>query len=151
MEAGTSMSNAKKISYWASTAILAFFIGSGGAAEAIHYQGNVQGVVQQLGYPLYFLTIIGIWKVLGAIVILIPRTPRLKEWAYAGIFFNVTGAALSHAAVGDYGPLAFHVVVNLILSALVLFSWASRPPERIIGTILSPNRIGQRSAAAVAE
>jgi DoxX-like family len=72
-----------------------FSIGSGGAAEAVHLKPNVDGIVHVLGYPLYFLTIIGIWKVLGVIVLLVLRFPRLKEWAYAGIFSNVTGAAVS--------------------------------------------------------
>jgi uncharacterized membrane protein YphA (DoxX/SURF4 family) len=124
---------ARNTIYWTVTVVLAFCILSGGAAEAVHYQANVEGVVVRLGYPLYFLTIIGIWKVLGAVVILVPRFPRLKEWAYAGIFFNVTGAAASHAAVGDYGPFAFHVVVNLVFGALVIVSWASRSPSRVIG------------------
>ena len=91
---------ARNIAYWITTIVLAFCILSGGAAETVHYQANVEGIIVRLGYPLYFLTIIGIWKVLGAIAIVIPKFPRLKEWAYAGIFFIVTGAAASHAAVG---------------------------------------------------
>lgn len=130
------MSRAKRASYWIATGLLAFFIGTGGAAEAIHAPGNIEGIVQRLGYPVYFLTIVGVWKVLGAVVILIPRTPRLKEWAYAGIFFNVTGAAYSHAAVGDYGPGAFHVVVNLALAGLTLISWALRPATRVVGEVV---------------
>ena len=82
---------------------------------------------------LYFLTIIGVWKVLGAIAILVPGFARLKEWAYAGIFFNVTGAAASHWAVGDYGVYAFHVLVNLFVAALVVASWALRPQSRTLG------------------
>ena len=127
---------ARNVVYWASTAVLAFSILSGGAAEAVHFRGNVEGVVQRLGYPLYCLTIIGIWKVVGAIVILIPGSPRLKECAYAGIFFNVTGAAASHAAVGDYGPLAFHILVNVLFATLVIVSWALRPQGRVIGEVL---------------
>jgi len=130
------MSNGQRIGYWAATILLAFFIGSGGAAEALHFQGNVEGIVQRLGYPLYFLTLIGILKMLGSVVIVIPGTPRLKEWAYAGIFFNVTGAAFSHAAANDYGPFAFHVVVNLAFACLLILSWALRPPDRVIGTLL---------------
>ena len=129
--------NAKNVAYWIITIVLAFCILSGGAAEAVHYQANVDGIVVRLGYPLYFLTLIGIWKVLGAIVILMPRLPRLKEWAYAGIFFNVTGAAFSHAAVGDYGVYAFHVQINLFFAALVIASWALRPPSRMVGEVLA--------------
>ena len=141
--------NAKKVAYWTITIILAFCILSGGAAEAVHMQANVDGIVVRLGYPLYFLTLIGIWKVLGAIVILVPRLPRLKEWAYAGIFFNVTGAAFSHAAVGDYGVYAFHVLINLFFAALVIASWALRPPSRLVGEVLaSDTRAASRRLAA---
>lgn len=142
--------NAKNIAYWVITIVLAFCILSGGAAEAVHMQANVEGIVVRLGYPLYFLTLIGIWKVLGAIVILIPRLPRLKEWAYAGIFFNVTGAAFSHAAVGDYGVFAFHVLINLFFAALVIASWALRPPSRMVGEVLvaGPRATSRRFASA---
>ena len=140
--------NAKNIAYWFITIVLAFCILSGGAAEALHYQANVDGIVMRLGYPLYFLTLIGIWKVLGAIVILVPRLPRLKEWAYAGIFFNVTGAAFSHAAVGDYGVYAFHVLINLFFAALVIASWALRPSGRVVGEVLA-SATPQRRAASL--
>ena len=64
--------------------------------DGYHLRNNVEGIVH-LGYPLYFITIIGFWKVLGAITLLAPGFPRLKEWAYAGIFFDLTGAAASCA------------------------------------------------------
>jgi uncharacterized membrane protein YphA (DoxX/SURF4 family) len=106
--------------------MVAFFIGSGGAAELARVPGNIQGLVQ-LGYPVYFATIIGFWKVLGALAILAPRFPRLKEWAYAGIVFNMTGAAatgiFTHSA-------AWHVIVDLVLTALTIASWALRPASR---------------------
>jgi hypothetical protein len=89
-----------------------------------------------LGYPLYFFHILGFWKVLGAIAILVPRFPRLKEWAYAGIFFDLTGAAASCVAVGGYGPYAFHVLAPLVLAALAIASWALRPASRIIGILI---------------
>ena len=89
----------------------------------------------QLGYPLYFFAILGIWKVLGAIAILVPGFPRLKEWAYAGIFFDLTGAAASCAAVGGYGAYAFHVIAPLILTGFTVASWALRPESRIIGML----------------
>jgi uncharacterized membrane protein YphA (DoxX/SURF4 family) len=116
----------KSISYWVITAIVAFCIGSGGAAELARLPGTVEGLVR-LGYPAYFVTIIGFWKVLGAIAILVPGFPRLKEWAYAGIFFNMTGAAatalFTHSA-------AWHVIVDLVLTAFTVASWALRPPSR---------------------
>jgi len=132
----------RSIIYWISTVLLAFCIGSGGVAELAHVTANADGIVR-LGYPLYFVTIIGFWKVLGAIAILAPRFPRLKEWAYAGIFFNMTGAAASHAAAGDYGLFAFHVLISLFLAALAIASWALRPQSRRLGVI---SFIGIRSA-----
>ena len=127
--------NARPIAYWLTTGVLVFSILSGGLAELFQVQGNVEGIVK-LGYPLYFISLIGLWKVLGSIALLVPGFPRLKEWAYAGIFFNVTGAAVSHAIMNDYGPYAFHVIVNLIFAALVIASWALRPPSRTLGTIV---------------
>jgi hypothetical protein len=133
---------AKIITYWTTTILVAFFIGSGGAAQMAQYLGNRHGVVPLLGYPMYFFGILGFWKVLGAIAILVPRFPRLKEWAYAGIFFDLTGAAASCAAVGGYGVYAFHVIAPLVLTVLTMASWALRPESRIIGTLI-PARDGR--------
>jgi hypothetical protein len=116
----------KSITYWVITALVAFFIGSGGAAELAGVPGTVEGLVR-LGYPAYFVTIIGFWKLLGAIAILTPRFPRLKEWAYAGIFFNMTGAAATSVFVG---AAAWHLIVDLVLAALTIASWALRPASR---------------------
>jgi hypothetical protein len=125
----------RTITYWTTTVLVAFFIGSGGASQVAQYLGNTHGVVAALGYPMYFFGILGFWKVLGAIAILAPRFPRLKEWAYAGIFFDLTGAAASCAAVGGYGVYAFHVIAPLILAMLTMVSWALRPESRIIGIL----------------
>ena len=116
----------KSISYWVITGIVTFCIGSGGVAELARVPGNIEGLFH-LGYPAYFATIIGFWKVLGAIAILVPRFPRLKEWAYAGIFFNMTGAA---ATVVFTHSAAWHLMVDLVLTALTVASWALRPPSR---------------------
>jgi hypothetical protein len=132
---------AKNIAYWTTTILVAFFIGSGGVAQMVQYHANPHGVVPVLGYPLYFFGILGFWKVLGAIAILVPRFPRLKEWAYAGIFFDLTGAAISCAAVGGYGAYAFHVLAPLIIAGLTVASWALRPQSRVIG-VLFPAKNG---------
>jgi hypothetical protein len=121
----------RNIAYWTATVLVAFSM-SGGVAQLARVPGVVDGFVRVLGYPPYFVTILGFWKVLGAIAILAPRFPRLKEWAYAGIFFDLTGAAASSAAVGGQ---AFHVIAPLIFAALAVASWALRPPSRILGTI----------------
>jgi hypothetical protein len=98
-------------------------------------QASVDGFVRILHYPPYFVTILGIWKVAGAIAILVPRFPRLKEWAYAGIFFDLTGAAASCAAVGGYGAYGFHVLAPLFICVLAVASWALRPDSRKIGIL----------------
>jgi hypothetical protein len=123
---------AKSIGYWITTILVAFPIGSGGVSQIWQYYANPHGVVPLLGYPMYFFGILGIWKALGAIAILVPRYPLLKEWAYAGIFFDLTGAAASCAAVGGYGAYGFHVIAPLIIAGLTVASWALRPPSRTL-------------------
>jgi hypothetical protein len=121
---------AKKIVYWIMTGLVAFFIGGGGASQIWQYTANPHGIVPVLLYPMYFFAILGFWKVMGSIAILMPRYPRLKEWAYAGIFFDLTGAAASCAAVGGYGAYGFHVVAPLIITGMTVASWALRPESR---------------------
>ena len=130
----------KAIAYWTMTILVAFFM-SGGIAQLVQYRANPHGVVPELGYPMYFFAILGVWKVLGAIAILVPRYPRLKEWAYAGIFFDLTGAAASCAAVGGYGAYGFHVIAPLIIAGITVASWALRPESRRIG-VLIPTKNG---------
>lgn len=119
----------RTIGYWATTGILALGVLSGAVAELAHQKDNVAGILH-LGYPLYFVSIIGFWKMLGGIALLVPRFPRLKEWAYAGLFFNMTGAAVSHAVCHD---AAWHVAVTVSFAGLVIASWALRPPSRTLG------------------
>ena len=119
---------AKNITYWTTTVLVAFFMGSGGIVQMAILRGNA--ATQLLGYH-----ILGFWKLLGAIAILVPRFPRLKEWAYAGIIFDLTGAAASNAAVGGYGAYGFHILAPLILLALTVASWALRPESRKIGIL----------------
>jgi hypothetical protein len=138
------MMKAKRIAYWTTTILVAFFIGGGGASQIFQYRGNAQGMVPVLRYPTYFFAILGFWKVMGAIAILAPRFPRLKEWAYAGIFFDLTGAAASVLAVGVYGAYAFHVLAPLVICVLTMVSWAFRPADRTIG-VLFPVTDGRRS------
>jgi hypothetical protein len=125
----------KSITYWTTTALVAFFIGGGGAAQVAQYLANPHGTVPILAYPLYFFAILGTWKMLGAIAILAPRFPRLKEWAYAGIFFDLTGAAASVIAVKGYGAYGFHVIAPLVIALFAMASWALRPQSRIIGSL----------------
>jgi hypothetical protein len=92
----------------------------------------------ELGYPAYFVTILGMWKVLGALAILAPRFPRLKEWAYAGIVFDLTGAVFSHVAAGQ--PVV-KVIAPLVLLEIAATSWALRPA----GLARRPTRCCHRS------
>jgi uncharacterized membrane protein YphA (DoxX/SURF4 family) len=107
-------------------------VGSGGAAQLAHMPANVEGMMH-LGYPAYLLAILGVWKVFGTVAILVPGLPRLKDWAYAGVVFDLTGAAASHAACGD---AVWHILAPAILAVLALASWALRPPSRIMGTLV---------------
>ena len=123
---------ARTVAYWATTAFVVFNLLSGGLAELMQLKGNIEGM-QALGYPLYVMTILGVWKVLGSVALLAPRFPRLKEWAYAGIFFNMTGAAISHLVVRDE---AWHVYYTASVAVVSLISWALRPESRTLGTLM---------------
>jgi hypothetical protein len=114
------------IIYWTSTILLALGMFSGGLAQLLRVRESVAGVVH-IGYPLYFLSIIGIWKILGVVVILTPKLPLLKEWAYAGFFFAMTGALISHIAAGDGFP---ELVAPLIFALLAVVSWYFRPESK---------------------
>jgi uncharacterized membrane protein YphA (DoxX/SURF4 family) len=122
--------NTKRLGYWLSTAIIVFALVAGGIADLLQPPSVVEGM-QHLGYPIYLMTILGIWKVLGGAVLIAPGLPRLKEWAYAGAFFDFSGAAASHQAVGDD---IGHIITPLIFAAITLVSWTLRPPSRIAGT-----------------
>ena len=120
------MTKPKLIGYWVTTGLFAAAFLASGVAE-IAAAPAVVLAMRALGYPRYFLAVLGIWKVLGAAALLAPRLPRLKEWAYAGIFFDLTGAAISHACSGDpAGKVATPLVFLLLAGA----SWALRPPAR---------------------
>lgn len=122
----TQTTTARSAAYWTATILIALAMLSGGAAYLLRADVPLRGMAD-LGYPAYFVTILGAWKVLGGLALLLPRFPLLKEWAYAGIAFNLLGAAFSHAAVGD--PVA-KVIVPLVLLAIAAASWALRPESR---------------------
>ena len=117
--------NPRLIAYWVTTALTAFVFLSGGATD-LWRPGFLMEGMNKLGYPTYFVLILGVWKVLGGIVVLLPRLPTLKEWAYAGMVFDLTGAAASHAAVGEMDKIA----APLIITGIVMVSWAFRPESR---------------------
>ncbi len=132
------MSKRNKIIYWIATVWLALGMFATGIQQLLHMKvegaispPGVEGIVQ-LGYPVYVLTILGFWKILGVIALLVPRFPLLKEWAYAGFFFIMTGAAFSHVAVGD---AASELIPSLLLLTLTVLSWYFRPPSRKTGSV----------------
>ena len=112
--------------YWAATAAVAAELGLGGIWDIARLP-FVRDLVTHLGYPSYFLVLLGSWKVLGAVALLVPRRALLKEWAYAGAFFTYTGAIVSHLTTG-YG--LGEVGLLAVLTALTALSWALRPPSR---------------------
>ncbi|MEO8140471.1 MAG: DoxX family protein [Gemmatimonadota bacterium] len=123
---------ARRAAYWTTTTLIALSFLSGGVAYLFRADATLRGMME-LGYPPYFLTILGVWKLLGGVVILAPRYPRLKEWAYAGVVFDLSGAAFSHLAMRQ--PL-WHVVVTVSLLGMTLVSWALRPEGRKIGDLV---------------
>src|SRR5690242_14379529 len=120
------------IAYWVTTTLLVSELALGGVWDILRVP-QVRGLIERLGYPLYFLVILGIWKLLGAIALIIPRFPRLKEWAYAGVFFDLTGAVASLSASGliDAGTATYPIV----MTGVAVASWALRPPSRRLGPV----------------
>src|SRR5215831_5901464 len=126
---------AKTMLYWATTSLIALETFLGGVMDLTHGRtGFVSGpfvtqLVTSLGYPVYILAIIGIFKIPGAVTIVVPGFLRLKEWAYAGIVFELSGAVASHGACGRSAEL----IAPLFLLGLTFASWALRPPSRTLG------------------
>ena len=142
------MKKRDKIIYWIATIWLALGMVSTGIVQLLKTENEgalappgVYGVTH-LGYPVYFLTIIGVWKILGVAAVLIPKFPLLKEWAYAGFFFIMSGAIFSHIAVGH--PLN-EIFPSVLLLILTLASWYFRPANRkIISVNQSINRMNSK-------
>ena len=120
------MTKRNKIIYWTATGWLALGMLSTGIVQILKMDEEVRNITQ-LGYPAYFLTILGIWKMLGVAAILIPKFPLLKEWAYAGFFFAMSGATISRILAGN--PMT-EIFPSLLLLVLTLISWYFRPAER---------------------
>lgn len=120
------MSKAAKIIYWIVTVWLALGMTSSGLVQLLQVKEEVE-MMSRLGYPGYFPMILGVWKLLGVVVILLPKLPLLKEWAYAGFFFTASGAIISHICVGD---AIGDIFPALLLLVLTVASWYLRPPSR---------------------
>ncbi|MGX5854472.1 DoxX family protein [Dyadobacter jiangsuensis] len=120
------MEKRNRIIYWIFTAWLALGMTSTGIVQLMKVKEEAD-MFARLGYPEYLLTIIGVWKILGVVAVLIPKFPLLKEWAYAGFFFCMSGAIVSHMALGD--PIV-EVAPPLLLLVLTVISWYFRPASR---------------------
>lgn len=124
------MTRREKIIYWGSTLWLALGMVSTGIVQLIQMEDEVANFAG-LGYPTYLMTILGVSKILGTIAVLVPGYPIVKEWAYAGFFFTMTGAILSHLITGD----VMSVLPPLLLLVLTIVSWYSRPVDRKAVTV----------------
>jgi hypothetical protein len=127
------MKKRDKIIYWVSTLWLSLGMVSTGIVQIIQMEEEVQRM-DILGYPGYFLIIIGVWKLLGVVAVLVPKFPLVKEWAYAGFFFLMTGAILSHVVMGDPAAEFFGPTLLLVLT---IVSWTMRPSDRKIASAVA--------------
>lgn len=122
-----------KIIYWVATLWLSLGMVATGLVQVLKVRQEGQlsppGVygIEHLGFPVYFLTVLGVWKILGVVAVLAPRLPLVKEWAYAGFFFLMTGAIFAHVAVGDGVK---ELWPSLLLIGLLVVSWVYRPVGR---------------------
>ena len=126
------MAKRNKIIYWVATSLLAFGMLGSGIQQLMGAKAMLD-ILGKLGYPPYFMTILGVWKILGVIAILMPGTKLLKEWAYAGFFFTMTGALISHLVCGDHGIK--EMIGPIMQIVFIILSWYFRPADRKIVTV----------------
>lgn len=132
-----------KFSYWIPTAILALGFLGGGIADLTHAP-NIVEEMTALGFPSYVMTILGVWKVLAAIALVVPGFPQLKEWAYAGIAFDLIGATTSHLMAGS--PID-KAIIPLVFLAIAFVSWALRPESRRLPKTFAFSGVGATAPA----
>lgn len=130
------MKKRDKIIYWISTLWLSLGMVSTGIVQLLNVESETEFIVR-MGYPVYFLYLLGIWKIFGVVALLVPGFPLLKEWAYAGFFFAMSGAAYSHIFLES--PIS-ELFPSLLLLALTALSWYFRPADRKI-TSISAQRV----------
>lgn len=131
METNNKSQKRDKIIYWIFTIWMALGMVSTAIVQLMKNKDELANFTN-LGYPAYLMTLIGVWKILGVIAVLIPKRPLLKEWAYAGFFFVMSGALISHIIIGD---TLGRTLPALLLLVLVLISWYFRPEDRKIPVI----------------
>lgn len=120
------MTKRNKIIYWTATLFLSVGMLAGGIQQMLQI-GGYNEIVTKLGYPLYMLSILGVWKILGVLALLLPKFRLVKEWAYAGFFFVMSGATVSHLVMKE--PFV-EVMPSLVLLATIIVSWYFRPDDR---------------------
>ena len=123
--------NQRNTGYWVATILFSLVYFGSGLADVLHASPVIQ-TLGHLGYPAYFASIIGPWKIAAAITLVAPGLPKVKEWAYAGVVFDLTGALASHAVLGDHGPKQ---IVPIVLLGLLVVSYRSRFGSRVAGDI----------------
>jgi len=154
---GGATAERRSVAFWIRTAayclltgIIALEMVAGSVWDLGHIE-YVRVVFARLGYPLFLLNILGVWKFPCAVTLVLPRFLRLKEWAYAGAVFLYTGAAASHQMAGE--PPS-HWVGPLVFALMTLGSWALRPASRRLSQGPAPAAPSKRewivSAAALA-
>lgn len=126
------MEKRNKIIYWVFTALVAFGMLASGVQQIVQNK-EMADMLAHLGYPPYFMTIIGVWKILAVIAILVPGFKLLKEWAYAGLFFTMTGALISHLACGDHGVK--ELLGPIMQTIFIILSWYFRPANRKVAQV----------------
>ncbi|MBL1220966.1 DoxX family protein [Chryseobacterium sp. L7] len=131
METNNKSQKRNKIIYWIFTIWMALGMFSTAIVQLMKNKDELANFTN-LGYPAYLMIMIGVWKILGVIAVLIPKRPLLKEWAYAGFFFVMSGALISHIIIGD---TLGRTLPALLLLVLVLISWYFRPADRKIPVI----------------
>jgi len=144
------MTKRNKIIYWVSTIWLALGMVATGAGQLIKMKAGQGGVemITHLGYPVYLLTLLGVWKILGVVAVLIPKFPLLKEWAYAGFFFIMSGAIFSHVAISDGMNEIFPALLLLILT---MVSWYFRPANRKLSALATGRILAKPTGAVLVE
>ncbi|MEO6229192.1 MAG: DoxX family protein [Ferruginibacter sp.] len=128
------MSKRNKIIYWISTIWLSLGMVATGIVQLIKMDDEVKNFTH-LGYPIYLMTILGAWKILGVFAVLVPKFPLVKEWAYAGFFFAMSGAIISHLLSGYEAKELFGPSLLLVLTVI---SWYFRPPDRRLLSLANP-------------
>jgi uncharacterized membrane protein YphA (DoxX/SURF4 family) len=128
------MTKRNKIIYWAATIWLSLGMLATGVVQLFKGKAGQGGadMIMHLGYPVYLLTLLGIWKIVGVLALFVPKFPLVKEWAYAGFFFVMSGAIFSHVAIGDS---VSEIFPSLLLLILAVISWYFRPADRRIISI----------------